>query len=190
MVKPGALAKPAWRAGEGLTAGALCLDQRYRLQRIRRHLRLAHGWGIVCGLALVRANDGPEGQLVVCPGYGIGPCGDEILLAAPLRFNLADYRWTRPLRMRTDLAWIGLEAIQEQAAYAEGAGPACGCSCDCEDDLQVSRWVDGVRVVVSWTPPPTPPEGFDICGRGVPPFPECPDSCALPVGSVAVPRTW
>ena len=192
MATPGALVRPTWQAGEGLTAGALCLEQRYRLQRLRRHLRLVHGWGVVCGLTLVEANDGVAGDLIVCPGYGIGPCGDEILLDTLLRFNLNEYCWTRPLRVHTERAWIGLEATLEQAAYAEGIGPACGCGCGCDyaDGLQVSRWVDAVKVVVSWTPPPSAPTGFDICGRDAPPFPECPGSCALPIGSVAASKNW
>jgi hypothetical protein len=58
MTTPGTRVRPAWKAGEGLTAGALCLDQRYRFQLRRRHQRLVHGWGVVYGLTLVEADDG------------------------------------------------------------------------------------------------------------------------------------
>jgi len=40
---PGALAMPDWQAGSALTAAKLELEQRYLLQRGRRHLRLVHG---------------------------------------------------------------------------------------------------------------------------------------------------
>lgn len=95
----GALARPDWWAGSELSASDLRLEQKYFLQRLRRDRRLVHGWGVVCGLNVVSANDTSLNrgwELLVCPGYGVGPCGDEILVETPFPFNLSDYLWTRP----------------------------------------------------------------------------------------------
>src|SRR5271157_4824648 len=114
---PGSLSRPDWRPHGEFTAGDLRLEQSYFLQRLRRHLRLAHGWGIVCGLNVVSANDGNAWDFIVCPGYGISPCGDEILVQSLVRFNLKDLLWTRPLDNRSDRAWIQIEACEDAAAY-------------------------------------------------------------------------
>src|SRR5215467_12359104 len=63
---PGSLARPDWRPDGELTASELGLEQRYFIQRLRRHLRLAHGWGVVCGLRVAAAGGW---NLYVCPGY-------------------------------------------------------------------------------------------------------------------------
>src|SRR3954471_13361332 len=52
----------------------LTQDQRYARAARRRHNRLLHGWGVVCG-ARVRRGDRPC-ELVVEPGYVLGPYGD------------------------------------------------------------------------------------------------------------------
>jgi hypothetical protein len=64
----------------GLLLGSddLTQEQQYVLERLRRHNRLLHGWGVVCG-ARVRAGDDPC-RIVVEPGYILGPYGDEIVI--------------------------------------------------------------------------------------------------------------
>lgn len=186
MGPPGALARPDWRPGGSFAASELRLGHGYQLQRLRRHLRLVHGWGVVCGLNVVAAND-PEGWgLLICPGYGIGPCGDEILLQHQYRFDLRDYLWTRPVGGHGQCAWIGIEAGEAPASY-QSAPPAACCCCCADQRVVISRLVDECRVVVSWTRPIFTPGGFDICSGAVPFCPECPPSCALPLASVVLP---
>jgi|SRR5271166_5137835 len=182
----GALARPDWRAGGELTAPELRLEQKYRRQRIRRHLRLAHGWGVVCGLNVVAANGGEGWDLVICPGYGIGPCGDEIVAPSQVRFNLRDFLWTRPIGVSGRRAWIAIEAAEIPSAYQSAPGAACGCDCG-DPGEETSRLAEGLEVVVSWAPPVLPQRGFDICRGGAPACPECPESCALPLASVVLP---
>jgi hypothetical protein len=189
---PGALARPDWRAGGEFTAGDLRLEQRYFLQRLRRHVRLVHGWGVVCGLNVVAANDGDGWDLFVCPGYGIGPCGDEVFIHKRFRFNLRDYLWTQPVDSQTHRAWIAIEASEDPVAYEPAPGPACGCGGG-EPREKVSLLGDGFRIVVSWAPPlllytsALHRSLFDVCDGAAPPCPACPDTCGLPLASVAVP---
>ena len=65
----GALQRPRYAAGSSLAAHDLRTEQRYRLQRLRRHHRYLHGWGVICGLLVVPAGDPRRPWAVqVCPG--------------------------------------------------------------------------------------------------------------------------
>ncbi len=184
---PGALARPDWRTGGEFTAADLNLDQSYRQQRIRRHLRLVHGWGVVCGLTVVSAGDG--WNLYICPGYGIGPCGDEIYVVNRYRFDLRDYLWTRPLRGKFgNRVWIAIEAAaEEQPGTVPSSGCGCGCGCSSGEQTTAEGAADGFRVVVSWTPPHPWRDTFDVCGGGTPRCPPCPDTCGLTLAVVTLP---
>ena len=184
---PGALPRPDWRAGGALTASELRLAHQYQVQRLRRHLRLVHGWGVVCGLNIVAANDGDGGDLFLCPGYGIGPCGDEILVLSRLRFSLRDYLWTRPVGIRGRRIWIGIESSQDVASVVPAPAAACGC-CSCATDEKAAILIDGFRILVWWTPAPIGSAGFDMCSGTTPPCPICPDCCGLPVASIEFPH--
>jgi hypothetical protein len=61
-----------------VTPDDLTQDQVYFRDRLRRHNRLLHGWGVVCG-AWVRLGPRP-GTVVIEPGYVLGPQGDEIVI--------------------------------------------------------------------------------------------------------------
>lgn len=181
---PGSLARPDWQPDTAIAATDLRLEQSYFLQRARRHLRLVHGSGVVCGLNVVPAPGGQAGEFIVCPGYGISPCGDEILVPCAFHFNLKDFLWTRPLDVRTDFVWIQIEAYESPAAYRAAASPACGCGSPHEE---VSRLADGFRIVVAWTQPPAYRSEYDLCGAKTPPCPACPETCGLTLAGVILP---
>jgi hypothetical protein len=61
-----------------VTPDDLTQDQRYFRDKLRRHNRFLHGWGVVCG-AWVRKHADP-GKVVIEPGYVLGPWGDEIVI--------------------------------------------------------------------------------------------------------------
>jgi hypothetical protein len=180
---PGALARPDWRAGGEFTASDLRLEHDYEEQRLRRHLRLVHGWGVVCGLTVVAT--GEDWYLCICPGYGVSPCGDEIVVPVRYCFNLRDYLWTRPLgRTRANVAWISVEAAESKREI-EDSYCGCGeCKCGHEKGLHEAA---GFQVVVSWTQPVFTQSSFDVCLGGTPACPACPDTCALLLASVTLP---
>src|SRR5215831_10476138 len=95
---PGALKRPRFEVGDGLAAADLSAEQARRVQRFRRHNRHLHGWGIVCGLYVVPALDAsrPWG-LLVCPGYALGPYGDEILVLCAAGLDIREWIWSRPV---------------------------------------------------------------------------------------------
>jgi hypothetical protein len=140
---------------------------------------------VVCGLKVAAAGGW---DLYVCPGYGIGPCGDEIFVERPFRFSLRDYLWTQPAGQLVDRAWIGIEASADPAAYERAPAAECGCGCAGDPD-KTSRLADGFRIVVFWTPPIVRREQFDLCSGTTPPCQPCPEVCALPLASVALPSS-
>ncbi|MEO8018366.1 MAG: hypothetical protein ABI769_11160 [Pseudomonadota bacterium] len=58
-----------------LTADDMRTEQEYFRAKMRRHNRMLHGWGVVCGLVVTRQ----DAQTVdVSAGFALGPYGDEI----------------------------------------------------------------------------------------------------------------
>ena len=81
----GFLERPRYFARQLLTPAEMTLEQTYFRDKFRRHCRLMHGWGVVCGavVCIVQRTDGggPEPWKVrVSPGYILGPYGDEIVI--------------------------------------------------------------------------------------------------------------
>jgi hypothetical protein len=50
---------------------------------------LLHGWGVVCGLEVVADPQAGALAVSVCPGYALGPLGDEIYVAEPAKLDLS-----------------------------------------------------------------------------------------------------
>jgi hypothetical protein len=73
-----------------LGADDMNAEQHYFREKLRRHNRYLHGWGVVCGCEVKPAPtaDKPY-QVLICPGYVITPQGDEILIGCPALFDLA-----------------------------------------------------------------------------------------------------
>ena len=61
-----------------VTPDDLTQDQVYFREKSKRHNRMLHGWGVVCG-ACVRRGATPC-EVIVEPGYVLGPFGDEIVI--------------------------------------------------------------------------------------------------------------
>ena len=75
------LLRPRYVERQQLTATDLNLGQNYLRERLRRHNRALHGWGVVCGAAVSRV-DGASWQVRVAEGYGLTPWGDELVIPA------------------------------------------------------------------------------------------------------------
>jgi hypothetical protein len=80
-----------------LTADDMTVEQEYFRQKLRRHNRYLHGFGVACGLTVEPAPDAAHPwQVRVCPGYAVAPQGDEILVPAPTLYDLATGRQDEP----------------------------------------------------------------------------------------------
>ena len=76
------LQRPRFFPRQLVTPAELNLGLDYVLERMRRHNRLLHGCGVVCGLKVCRAS-GPDGgalawKVAIEPGSAIDCCGNEV----------------------------------------------------------------------------------------------------------------
>src|SRR5262250_196441 len=73
-----------------LTEVDMSTEQDYFRQKARRQNRFLHGWGVVCGMEVKASPDKSRPwQVLVCPGYAVGPQGDEIRIAEAVAVDLA-----------------------------------------------------------------------------------------------------
>jgi hypothetical protein len=61
-------------------------EQHYHVEKARRHNRMLHGWGVVCGLCVRPGAAGWE--LTVEPGYALDPYGNEIVVGDEVTVDL------------------------------------------------------------------------------------------------------
>ena len=69
-----------------ITPDDMTQEQEYFREKLTRHNRLLHGWGVVCGAWVVPGQGRCE--VVVKPGYILGPYGDEILIDREVTVDL------------------------------------------------------------------------------------------------------
>lgn len=69
-----------------ITPDDLTQDQHYFREKMRRHNRLLHGWGVVCGLRVRQG--GGDCEIDVEHGYALSPQGDEILVPETVTMDL------------------------------------------------------------------------------------------------------
>jgi hypothetical protein len=194
--------RPNWQPGRYLTSAANALEQNYRLQKLRRHNRKMHGWGVLCGLWVVPAVDAthPWG-IRICPGYAIGPYGDEIELPQSVQVNIEDFLWYKP-----DSAF-GIAFIQQIAYVAvryqnftDDLTLVPNLACQCTDpDYVPDRIGDGCQAGVIWptstfthstdtaTPQATTPTTA-VCQPDSAPCPQCPDSPWVILAAIKLPQ--
>jgi len=147
--------RPRYFHGQLLTAKDFADEQDYFREKQRRHNRLLHGWGVVCGLSVTPAAEGCA--VVVSPGYALDPCGDEILVEEAELLRLP-----REWREDGDLG----HAVTDDAVCPDGAWtvairyveipiyfvPAIGGSDD-SDSLQASRIRESYELCALTSPP-------------------------------------
>jgi len=90
VLKPAATERVHYFSRQLITADDMTAEQEYFREKLRRHNRYLHGWGVVCGCAVEAYPDANHPwQVRICPGYVITPQGDEILIGTAVNFDLA-----------------------------------------------------------------------------------------------------
>jgi hypothetical protein len=151
----------------------LTQDQLYLRQKLRRHNRMLHGWGIVCG-ARVRKGDAPC-EVIVESGYVLGPYGDEIQIDSEIAIDVcredldgnvastcgpvdpwcANVQVDRPSGRPVYLAVAYAECLSRPIRAVSD-----GCGCD-NTACEYSRIRDSYRMVVLHDLPSTYPAKVD-----------------------------
>jgi hypothetical protein len=148
-----------------LTADDMRLEQEYFRQKMRRHNRYLHGWGVVCGASVEPIDDPKHWRVRVCPGYAVAPQGDEILIDHCVDVDLKLGATPEPCTVRWPCPPTGempgnherLRKVYIAVRYAECQSrpvkvhPA-GCGCD-ESACEYSRTRESFEIKVLWALP-------------------------------------
>jgi len=141
-------------------------EQDYFREKLRRHNRHLHGWGVVCGLQVQWLRTATTWTVRVCPGYAVGPQGDEIAVDDCVDVDLTIGATPEPCSVRWPCPPTGSMPGADKAGnftvyvavrYAEcqtrptRVHPA-GCGCD-EALCEYSRTRDSYEVKVLWALP-------------------------------------
>jgi len=148
-----------------LTADDMRVEQDYFREKSRRHNRYLHGWGVVCGCAVEPVAGAKSWMVRVCPGYVVGPQGDEILINDCIDVDLktgakpdpCTVRWPCPPEGEMPGGDREIARAYVAVRYAEcfsrpvRVHPA-GCGCD-ELGCEYSRIRDSLEIKVLWKLP-------------------------------------
>jgi hypothetical protein len=162
-----------------MTVEDMVAESEYFREKLRRHNRYLHGWGIVCGLDVTPAGISTAPATVsISAGYALGPYGDEIYVGEPVLLDLSRCgpdAITDPcepdlLHSRPGVGATVFVAIRYAECLAKPvrAMPA-GCACE-EEDCEYSRVRDSFEIsCLSALPPdPVPTSLCDLRGKPVP----------------------
>lgn len=167
---------PRYYPRQLITPDDLTLEQNYFRDRMRRHNRLLHGWGVVCGAGVcpvtITNSDGTNSftpwQVKVQKGYALGPYGDEIILDCCRTVDLrtsgcsgvtgqpcidAPDPWCSPVftpPSTTNVLYIAVK--YKQCMMRPVRVQPVGCGCD-DTSCEYSRWHDGYEIGVLTTCP-------------------------------------
>jgi hypothetical protein len=156
-----------------LTADDMRTEQEYFREKMRRHNRMLHGWGVVCGL-IVTMRDAQS--VVVSGGYALGPYGDEIQVECD---EVVDITHCTQPGSETCTPSDGAAPANPGPVYIKIRYAECpsrpmrtlpaGCGCD-ESACEYSRLRDGYEIRCFRAPKdPEPPKAY----KPNPVWPEC-----------------
>ena len=194
--------RPRYYARQLVTPDDLTLEQNYFRNRIRRHNRYLHGWGVVCGAAVVEATrrdargvvEQQPWKVIVQAGYVLGPYGDEIFIETdqcvdvrkkcgpqdtPDEAECLDAQPT-PSQGEDEQRWIAIRYVENKTRLIRV--PLGGCGCE-DNTCEYSRFADHYEICVLDHCPEShknPPGSAVITGErvgrdGAKATPDCPE---------------
>jgi len=147
-----------------LTADDLAAEQGYHREKVRRHLRYLHGWGVVCGCSVEQSGKTAGWQVRVSPGYAVSPMGDEIFIDDTVEVDLRLGVQSAPCAVQPcpplgepaparDGRATAYIAVRSADCYSRPVRvhPA-GCGCD-ETSCEYSRVREVFEIKVLWALP-------------------------------------
>lgn len=184
----------------------LVQDQRHAAAARRRHNRLLHGWGVVCGLRVAAGKD--PSRLVVEPGFALGPWGHDIVVPDEVEVDAVAEDmdgnargpcgdvdpWCTPVRVARDPdrpLYLAIRYAECDTRPVRVFGAGCGCeTAECE----YSRTRDSYVLKLLGELPKshrdlTPPDWETVlrCPEGSPRgCPPCPDEPWVVLADIVV----
>jgi hypothetical protein len=192
--------------GQILTADDMSLSTDWAREKLRRHNRYLHGWGIVCGCDIKPPSASDSPWLVhICPGYLISPQGDEILIACEATFDVAgcilssadpcaSARPCPPITRRaagtSQVVYLAVRYVECDARPVRVAPVGCSCG-DAQCDY--SRIREAYEFCCLDTLPSSAgqkPYGCDhLCNSDVLACPDCPPEGWVVLATISVPAS-
>lgn len=202
---------PRYYPRQLITPDDLTLEQNYFRDRMRRHNRLLHGWGVVCGALVcpVTTKDAngvvtlSPWQVQVQPGYILGPYGDEIVLdcnrTVDLRTNGVSGTtgdpcidvpdpWCSQVTVPRTTGTLYIAIKYKQSMTRPVRVQPIGCGCD-DNTCECSRWHDGYEIGILTCCPDAsqkPPSRDNLFKGDVPTCPDCPPQPWVVLAAVQV----
>jgi len=206
------LERPRYFARQLVTPTDLNLEADYFRNRLRRHNRSLHGWGVVCGALVCRvpASDGVSAEpweVIISPGELIDGCFDDVAIT---KNRIVDLRSEGFAAVDGDPSgeyhdpWCSDDTVKRTGKtfiavrYHQGLSrpvrvQPVGCGCD-DTACEYARWSDGYeirlldRLPLSHQGDPPAFEGplTGNLGTGLASCPPCPDDAWVVLASVEV----
>jgi outer membrane protein OmpA-like peptidoglycan-associated protein len=183
-----------------LTADDMRSEQAYVREKLRRHNRYLHGWGVVCGCIVEPVANAKGWQVRVCPGYAVSIQGDEISIDECITVDLKTGAHEQPCSVRWPCPPVGempggrgvnvtaYVAVRYAECFSRPVRvhPA-GCGCD-ETGCEYSRVRDSFELKVLWTLPKSHTREPIQSTGGVPPCPSCADDPWVILATITLPK--
>jgi hypothetical protein len=190
--------RPRYYARQVVTADDLNLEQLYFREKLRRHNRFLHGFGVVCGAQVIAATD-PYMVTVKC-GYLISPYGDEIMIPHDIPFDVRTQcamppdppdgsdPWCQEPKQPPPAGDTFIAVRYKEKKDRLVRAPAGGCSCEV-DGCEFTRWTDGYEICVIDHCPDShinPPKFEDLFQGHAPDCAACPTEPWVVIAKVTV----
>jgi hypothetical protein len=202
---------PRYYPRQLITPDDLTLEQNYFRDRMRRHNRLLHGWGVVCGALVCPVTSKDSNSVItVAPwqvqvqrGYILGPYGDEIILDCPRTVDLRGRGvsgvtgdpcvdvpdpWCSQVTVPQNPGPLYIAVKYKQSMTRPVRVQPIGCGCD-DTSCECSRWHDGYEIGILTCCPTAgdvPPRPGDLITGDIPSCPECPEQPWVVLAAVQV----
>jgi hypothetical protein len=167
----GLFERPRYFPRQLITPAEMTLEQNYFRDKMRRHNRLLHGWGVVCGARICPVpnsdkSDAEPWKVAVHPGYILGPYGDEIVIDRARMIDLRteglisacgepaseqDDPWRSDVFIRRPddggeiTLYVAVKYKEELARPVRVQPASCGCG---DTQCEFSRFCDGYEIGV------------------------------------------
>jgi hypothetical protein len=203
---PRTLERPRYFPRQLVTPAELNLESRYFVDRMRRHNRMLHGWGVVCGALVCRVptSDGTSAQpwkVAIRRGFLIDGHGNEVEIVHERIVDLrssavtvgcgeppgeVDDPWCSDVPVEREPGRLWLAVCYRECLVRPVRTEPSGCGCD-DTTCEYSRWQDGYEVhflsecpETHQGPPPDPQAFLDSLKGPLRRCPECPeDPCVV-----------
>ncbi len=175
--------RPRYYARQLVTPDDMTLEQEYFREKMRRHNRFLHGWGVVCGAKVVAADSSKNPwKVIVQRGYLLSPCGDEIFIETDQCIDVrtpctpappapSDCQEAQPTPPPNATQYVAVQYTECQTRLVRVRVGGCGC----EDSVcEYTRFRDSYRICILDHCPDEGAVPRDIATLGKQPLPDCP----------------